>query len=243
MNRQARAVASCAGLLASGLFRLALAAGPVQAPVQVPDTLAQRLAPCTACHGVEGRSVGGAYVPRIAGKPAGYLFEQLLNFRDGRRHNATMAGLLDLLPDAYLREIAQHFSTLDFPHDRPAVPGAPPALLARGEALAQRGDPARELPACAECHGAQLTGALPAMPGLLGLPRDYLIAQLGAWRTGARHAAAPDCMSEVARRLSPEDLLSVAAWLSAQTVPQPMRPAPAPDRPAPLRCGSAGHPR
>jgi cytochrome c553 len=81
------------------------------------------------------------------------------------------------------------------------------------------------------------------MPGLLDLPRDYLIAQLGAWRTGARHAAAPDCMSEVARRLSPEDLLAVAAWLSAQTVPRPMRPAPAPDRPAPLRCGSAGHPQ
>jgi cytochrome c553 len=241
MRRLARCVATAACLLASGLGGAVLAAGDGQRPmpVQVPDTLAQRLAPCTACHGVEGRSVGGAYVPRIAGKPAGYLFEQLLNFRDARRHNATMAGLLDGLPEPYLREIAQHFSALDFPHDAPAAG----TVLSRGEALARRGDAAREVPACADCHGSQLTGALPSMPGLLGLPRDYVIAQLGAWRTGARHAVAPDCMSEVARRLSPEDLLAVATWLSAQPVPQPMRPAPPPDRQSPLRCGSAGHPR
>ena len=33
-----------------------------------------------------------------------------------------------------------------------------------------------------------LTGTLPAVPGLLGLPRDYLNAQLGNWRTHQRQA-------------------------------------------------------
>ena len=209
--------------------------------VQVPDTLAQRLAPCTACHGPQGRAVGGAYVPRIAGKPAGYLHEQLINFRDGRRQNTSMAMLLADLPDAYLREIAAHFAALDLPHAAgPTVP-ASPAALARGETIARRGDATTKLPACADCHGAQLTGALPAMPGLLGLPRDYLIAQLGAWQTGSRHATAPDCMADIAKRLSPTDSSAVADWLASQPVPQPMRPAPKPERPAPLRCGSAGH--
>ena len=45
------------------------------------DTLQQRVKPCTSCHGNEGRATREGYFPRIAGKPAGYLFNQLLNFR------------------------------------------------------------------------------------------------------------------------------------------------------------------
>ena len=62
----------------------AASANPATA-VQVPDTIAQRVAACVACHGQEGRSAPDAYYPRIAGKPAGYLYNQLANFRAGRR--------------------------------------------------------------------------------------------------------------------------------------------------------------
>ena len=41
----------------------------------------------------------------------------------------------------------------------------------------------------------------PAIPGLLGLPRDYLNSQFGAWRIGQRQAQEPDCMAQVARQL------------------------------------------
>ena len=41
-----------------------------------------------------------------------------------------------------------------------------------------------------------------SVPGLLGLPRDYLAGQLGAWKSGIRHALAPDCMAEIAERLN-----------------------------------------
>ena len=52
----------------------------------VVDTLEQRLAPCSYCHGKQGEGVRqNEYYPRIAGKPAGYLYRQLRNFRDGRR--------------------------------------------------------------------------------------------------------------------------------------------------------------
>ena len=57
------------------------------------------------------------------------------------------------------------------------------------------------LPACTACHGAALAGTRPAVPGLLGLPRDYLIGQIGAWQTGKRHAIEPDCMADISRRL------------------------------------------
>src|SRR5690348_2578697 len=77
------------------------------------DSMAERTQACTACHGAQGRATSDGWYPRIAGKPAGYLYNQLLNFRDGRRRNATMAYLLQNLPNDYLREIAEHFSALD----------------------------------------------------------------------------------------------------------------------------------
>jgi cytochrome c553 len=229
----------------SGLLRAALlllcAAGPAAAqpaaPHTVPDTLAQRVQACTICHGKEGRATNDGYFPRIAGKPAGYLFNQLVHFREGRRHNEAMTRLVDHLTDDYLREIAGHFAALDLPYPPPRATSAPAELLQRGEALVRRGDPSRKLPACSACHGERLTGVQPTLPGLLGLPRDYLIAQFGQWVNGKRKAAAPDCMGEIAARLTTEEIGAVAAWLSAQPV---VDATPATTLPAPLpqRCGS-----
>lgn len=205
------------------------------------DTLSQRLLPCTVCHGKEGRAAPDGYYPRIAGKPAGYLFNQLQNFRDGRRHYGPMVGLVDVMDDAYLRAIAQHFAALELPYPAPAPVQASAAELARGEALVRRGDAARNLAACVDCHGAQLTGVAPKVPGLLGLPRDYLNAQLGAWRTGQRRAHAPDCMAQLAKALQQSDVSAVTAWLASQVMPADSRPFAA--RPAatsvPVVCGSA----
>ena len=83
---------------------------------------------CTGCHGKEGRAAADGYYPRLAGKPAGYLYNQLLNFRDGRRHNPTMTALVDLMPDATLREIAGHFASVDLPYPPPRATEADPAL-------------------------------------------------------------------------------------------------------------------
>lgn len=209
------------------------------APRTVPDTLAQRVMACTLCHGKEGRATNAGYFPRIAGKPAGYLYNQLTHFRDGRRQNPGMVNLLDHLSDAYLRDIANHFASLDLPYPPPQTTGASAALMQRGEALVRQGDAARQTPACAACHGDALTGVMPAIPGLLGLPRDYLIGQLGAWQTGLRHAHAPDCMAQIAKGLSPDDVSALATWLSSQALPGDTHPAPASTRALPLRCGSA----
>ncbi len=220
----------------------ALAADPTATPVRVPDTLAQRLQPCMACHGAQGRASREGYLPRIAGKPADYLYQQLLHFRDGRRQNAAMARLLAQQSDAYLREMAGYFAALDLPSTAAPASPATAAQLLRGQGLAMQGDRQRQLPACSACHGQALTGALPAVPGLLGLPRDYLIAQLGAWQTQQRRALAPDCMALIAQRLPPADVGAVAAWLAAQPVPAQQHAAAAAAGPAPLPCGSVDHP-
>ncbi len=217
------------------LAGLALATAAAAAP---RDDMAQRVRPCTACHGPEGRATNDGYFPRIAGKPAGYLHQQLLGFRDGQRQYGPMTALLEHLSDDYLREMADHFAALSLPYPPPQPPQGTPAQRERGRVLVQQGDPARELPACAQCHGAALTGVAPAIPGLLGLPRDYLNSQIGLWRLGDRKAVAPDCMADVAKRLSAEDIGAVSAWLAAQPLPADTRPATARPAPLPLPCGS-----
>ncbi len=232
-------VAACAvALVVSAAFASAAGAQAGAPAFTVPDTLAQRVQPCTQCHGKEGRSTNRGYYPRIAGKPAGYLYHQLLNFRDGRRRNETMAVLVEHLSDDYLREIAEHFAAIDLPYP-PPLPAGSPATMARGEALARRGDAALGVPACSACHGRALTGVAPAIPGLLGLPRDYLGAQFGAWRAGERRAAAPDCMAQITARLSADDIAAVSTWLAAQPVGGPPAAAAAAALPLPLPCGSA----
>jgi cytochrome c553 len=203
----------------------------------VQDSIAQRVVPCTSCHGKEGRAAADGYHPRIAGKPAGYLYNQLVNFREGRRRYGPMVYLVDHLGDAYLREIAGHFAALELPYPPPAPVNASVEQLQRGRELATNGDPARRLPACTQCHGVALTGVAPAIPGLLGLPRDYLSAQLGAWANGQRRAHAPDCMADVARRLSADEVSAVAAWLASQPLPASGKPATSLPAPLPQRCG------
>ena len=240
LRRHARAWLLAGAMLAC--FGAAAAAKPFE------DSIAQRAQACTFCHGEQGRAGPDGYYPRLAGKPAGYLYHQLLNFRDGRRHYGLMTRMVDVLSDEYLMEIAEYFAALDVPYAPPARPATPPPepLLARGRELVQRGNPAMRLPACVQCHGSRLTGAQPDVPGLLGLPPDYLIAQLGGWRTGQRRAHEPDCMATVVRRLSDADAQAVVAWLVTQPAPPDPRPAlerPAPSADAPdLRCGTAPTP-
>jgi cytochrome c553 len=225
----------------ANLWLVLMCAATASAAPPAPNTMAQRVKACTACHGDQGRAAADGYYPRIAGKPAGYLFNQLSGFRDGRRQYALMATLLDPLAgpiaDSYLRDIAAHFASIELPYPAPQLPTATPAQLQRGRTLALQGDVSIGVPACAACHGSALTGVLPATPGLLGLPRDYLNAQLGGWRTGNRRALAPDCMAEVAKALALDDISAVSQWLAAQPVPTPSRAVHTLPSPAPKACG------
>ena len=187
--------------------------------------MAQRTLACTGCHGVQGRAAPSGYIPRLAGKPAGYLYNQLLNFREGRRHYGLMTQLLAPLSNPYLMDVAQHFAALDIPYPAPTAARQDPAPLARGKQLVLVGDVARQVPACVQCHGAAMTGVVPNVPGLLGLPRDYLNAQLGAWKAGKRRAHAPDCMQAVVARLSDDDINAISSYLAAQELPVNTKPA------------------
>lgn len=204
---------------------------------KVENTIAQRASACMTCHGKEGRATNEGYFPRIAGKPAGYLYNQLVNFREGRRTYALMTYLVDHLTDEYLMEIALYFAGLDLPYPPPQPSAADPAALEQAERLVKEGDAGRKIPACAQCHGAALTGVAPAIPGLLGVSGNYLQAQLGHWKSGERRAQQPDCMAKIAAQLTPREVSAVSSWLASQPAPSDARPATAMKDPAPMDCG------
>ncbi|HEY8519807.1 MAG TPA: c-type cytochrome [Gammaproteobacteria bacterium] len=223
-----RHIGICLGLL------LALAT-PSSPGAELAD-MERRLQACAACHGEEGRSAEETYAPSIAGKPAGYLHQQLKNFRDGRRQQRVMQQMLAYLSDDYLEAMAAYYAA-----QRPAVAArqgaVSPAMLERGRRLVEEGDPARDLPACVACHGERLLGVAPAIPGLIALSADYLAAQLGAWRAGSRKAAPPDCMAAVAGRLERDEIAAVTAWIASRPVPEKHAPAPGLTHELPLPCG------
>ena len=197
------------------------------AAARMPSAMDERVRACTSCHGVQGQGLNNDYFPRIAGKPADYLFNQLTSFRDGGRTYPPMGYLLAFLPDDYLRKISQYFADLQPPYpnaDHTAT--SRPRCSHAGQRLVTQGDPARKIPACTPVMGA-LTGTQPGIPGLLGLHASYIAGQMGTWRSGTRHALAPDCMHSIAVKLTDKDITAVSSWLARQPRPADPRPAPA----------------
>lgn len=202
------------------------------------DSMEARVQGCVTCHGQNGQGTSNGYFPRIAGKPAGYLFNQLVGFRDGTRRYHPMNYLVAYLPDAYLKEMAEYFAKQRPPFAAQEKANVDATTMARGQALITFGDAKNGIPACVACHGLGLTGMEPGIPGLVGLRPTYIAAQLTRWRIGERHAAAPDCMKRIATRLSDSDISAISAWLSHQTAPKDPSPESSNLVRMPFACGS-----
>ena len=188
-------------------------ATPSAAELKLGERLSQsgrlpQVPACTACHGADG--MGMASFPRLAGAGAQYLAQQLKAFADGTRDNATMSPIAKALTEAERASTALYYSRL------PAASLQAPAAGTQqaGAWLAQRGNWARNVPACASCHGLAGQGVGLAFPPLAGLPQAYVEQQLTGWKTG-RPPGPLDLMGEIAARLQPDEVKAVAAYYSS----------------------------
>ncbi len=65
---------------------------------------------------------------------------------------------------------------------------------------------------CQNCHGADGVAVLPGAANLSGQQKEYLVAQLRAFRSGSRRN---DQMSIIAKPLTDADIDNVSEWYSS----------------------------
>ncbi|OED43842.1 hypothetical protein AB833_02785 [Chromatiales bacterium (ex Bugula neritina AB1)] len=68
---------------------------------------------------------------------------------------------------------------------------------------------------CAACHGANGVSLIPNYPNLAGQKSAYLVAQLKAFKSGARKGASSAIMAPMAAGLSDADMANLAAYYSS----------------------------
>jgi cytochrome c553 len=171
---------------------------------------------CIACHGPGGNPLVPTF-PRLAGQRADYLYWHLVEYKRGHVPESPMTAQVANLSDEDMRDLAAFFTA-----QKPQTPeNAPPVVTdARGGELYANGDPARGVPPCQGCHGADATGQADPrfrmFPILRGQHADYVIAKLKEYRSGALADSTNDfIMQGVARTLDDASIEAIARWLAA----------------------------
>lgn len=162
---------------------------------------------CFTCHGLDGGG-DGAGVPRLAGLDPGYLQHQLEAYADGRRTDPSMRRIATELSARERLLVSRFYAGMP-------APAGGGGEARRAPRLFLAGDPDRNLPACAACHGPGGLGLGAGIPPLAGQPAPYLAQQLENWRRGTRRSDPGNVMQEIARALTPSEVAALASYASA----------------------------
>lgn len=157
---------------------------------------------CTMCHGAQGMSQSNA--PNLAGQYPEVVIKQLRDYQAGQRRSAIMESLARQLSERDIADLAAYYAYL------PKARTAPTTYDESLPALVRVGAPLRNIAPCVSCHGGidQKLGA----PWIEGMPRDYLVQQLVAFRAGTRRNDAEAQMRNVARAMTDGEIDEVAAF-------------------------------
>ena len=169
-----------------------------------------RVEVCVECHGADGHSEEPKF-PKLAGQYARYIEKQLRDFQSGARKHEIMNPMAGNLNDAALMDIAAYFAS------QSPMKGEVPVANPVGEALFRNGDPARNVPACSICHGADGKGGMAGdlvYPSIGGQHRGYLRSQLLDWKISARANSPGGVMNHVTRSLTNDEIGALASYLS-----------------------------
>ena len=165
---------------------------------------------CSACHGMDGNSTIPMF-PKLAGRHPEYLMRELQVFMSGKRKSEIMEPIVAKLDPGDLRSLGEYFGA-----QKPTSGEVlDPKLAAIGKKLYQDGDEARGVPACGGCHEVDGSGNK-RFPRLAGQHREYLITQMTNFKQKkeARDYNSARMMREVGRRLSDDEIVAVAEYLT-----------------------------
>ncbi len=189
----------CASALTLGL---ALAT-----PAIAEDALTTATTVCAACHGPDGNSLVPMF-PKIAGLQETYIIKQLRDFQSGRRKSDIMAPVVSTLKAEDLAPLASYFSRQKL---KPGDAGDK-AEASVGKLLYFDGNEETGVPACVGCHQPQGAGQT-IYPRIGGQHSTYVAQQLRNFAAGERSNDVSRFMRVVAKRMSEEEIQSVAAYL------------------------------
>jgi cytochrome c553 len=162
--------------------------------------------------------------PRLANIGQAYIIKQLTEFAADKRTpsgaGAAMNGFAKALNENDRRDLAGFLNTLDYEVDPSDLKGlvadgnkvGKPEL---GKLIVTQGIKGK-VPACQDCHG--FNGRDPRFPAINQQKFVYLVNQLNNWRDDSR-ANDPTVdkvgiMRGIAKKLSDDDILNIAAFLS-----------------------------
>ncbi len=160
--------------------------------------MAERTAPCLACHGATGQSET-AEIPSLGGQPAPYLLIQLYLFREKQRTVEIMNDMTKGFTDDDLRNFSDFLAKL--PPPKPPADAGDAARVQAGRALitAHR---------CNSCHGLDLAGR-ENIPHIAAQREDYLVKTLREYKSNTRHGY-DGVMAEVLTPISDAQIVDLA---------------------------------
>ena len=186
----------CARLVAAAIV-IDAAVVPLRA-----ETVAERAAPCLACHGENGQSQTPE-IPSLGGQPAPYLLIQLYLFREKQRTVEIMNEMTKAFTDDDLRAFSDLVAKLP-PPPPPADTGDAPRMQAAGALITQV--------RCNSCHGLDLAGR-ENIPHIADQREDYLIKTLRDYKSNTRHGY-DGAMAEVLAPVTDAQIVELAYYIA-----------------------------
>lgn len=167
---------------------------------------------CGGCHGVDGNSMVPSF-PKMAGQNEKYIVNQLKAFKGNEtRQNPIMLGFAAGLSEQDMADIGAYYFQQNLssaaPHDE--------SKLAQGREIYKGGNLQTGVPACQACHGPAGAGNPgTGYPQVGGQYVDYTIAQLQAYKSGARYTDDNAIMRNIVEQLSDEEIEAVSHYIAS----------------------------
>jgi len=187
--------------LLSVSFALAAAAVSAQTAAPVPGGVADKAAVCAACHGPNGNSTNPQY-PILAAQNARYIYLQLKDFKEGRRHDPQMDPMAAPLERDDMLALADFFSK------QKATPTGYKADAAKVALGKKKADEVL----CAMCHLGEFAGQN-EIPRVAGQQYAYVKKQLADFKAKRRTNDAGN-MTSVSATLSDDDIENLSQYIA-----------------------------
>ena len=186
---------------------------------QEPET---RIAKCLGCHGkrLAGDIDFGPDVhfgtPALRGMREAYIGESLLAYKTGQRSHKEMTAIAAMLDAETVDFMARTFAAFPTPLAKTAdeidALAKNDERFRTGQVIAREGIPAKGVPACATCHGADGEGNPVLGPRLAGQNSIYIQQQFEVFADGSRRTQRAAAMRPVVAGLDEDEIGAVAHY-------------------------------